>query len=103
MNDQVISEVEPQIPSSTPDVEAPSDSQEASEEVESPNAPSSEGEAILESRSRTAGQVRQSPNWYTSGFESASKWVANHTQTLFSTIEDSDLLFEDWEEIKALM
>eukprot|EP00957_Ditylum_brightwellii_P005568 426778-Ditylum_brightwellii.AAC.1 len=40
--------------------------------------------------------------WYISGFEPASKWVANHVQALFSANEDSNLLFEDREEIKAL-
>eukprot|EP00957_Ditylum_brightwellii_P165715 12615597-Ditylum_brightwellii.AAC.1 len=103
MNDPVISEVEPQIPSNTLDVKAPSDSQESNEEVESPEAPSSEGEAILGSGPRRTGQVRQSPTWYTSRFEPASEWVANHAQTLFSAIKDSDFSFEDWEEIKALM
>eukprot|EP00957_Ditylum_brightwellii_P016055 1209588-Ditylum_brightwellii.AAC.1 len=63
--------------------------------MESPEAPSSEGEAILESGTSKNGQVRQSPTWYTSGFEPALKLVAHHTQALFSVIEDSDLSFED--------
>eukprot|EP00957_Ditylum_brightwellii_P137526 10484701-Ditylum_brightwellii.AAC.1 len=91
MNDLVTSEVEPQIPSNTLGVEAPSDSQETSEGLESPEALISEGEAILEFEPRKTGQVRQSLTWYTSGFEPASKWVANHARALFSVIEDSDL------------
>ena len=49
IHDPVIPEVEFQIPSNTPDVEAPLDSQATGEEVESPEAPISEGEVILES------------------------------------------------------
>eukprot|EP00957_Ditylum_brightwellii_P125667 9579027-Ditylum_brightwellii.AAC.1 len=85
MNDPVISEVESQIPSNTLDVET------SCEEVESPEPPSSEGEAILDFGPRRSGQVRQSPTWYTSGFQPASKWVVNQAQALFSAIEDSDL------------
>eukprot|EP00957_Ditylum_brightwellii_P108717 8293006-Ditylum_brightwellii.AAC.1 len=102
MNDPVISEIEPQISSNSLDVESLSDSQEASEEVESPEALSSEGEAILESGPRRTRGVCQSLTWYFSGFEPTSKWVANYAQALFSAIEDSNHLFEDWGEIKAI-
>ena len=55
LHDPVIPEVEHQNPSNTPDVEAPSDSLATGEEVESPEAPISEGEAILESGPRRTG------------------------------------------------